>query len=200
MQRRLFWSSLVIGLAIGRRALADDPLWHRIPAGGLVLLMRHAQTEPGIGDPPGFRLEDCATQRNLSPEGRASARAVGNELRARGLSRAEVRSSAWCRCRETAELLALGPVAHEPALDSFFEDRSREPERTAALKGMIERWRGPEALVLVTHQVNITAATGFGTRMGEMLVLEATPAGGRVLARLIPGPGGAAPRLETVRG
>lgn len=200
MQRRRFGAFLIIGVAIGRRALADDGLWARIAAGGLVLLMRHAQTEPGIGDPPGFRLEDCATQRNLSPAGRASAVAVGNELRARGLLRAEVRSSAWCRCRETAELLAIGPVVHEPALDSFFENRSRQPEQTAALKRLIAGWRGPQVLVLVTHQVNIAAATGLGTGMGETLVLEPTGDGGRVLARLIPGSGGAAPRLETHRG
>lgn len=160
MRRRRFGACLIVGVAIGQRASADDGLWAGIAGGGLVLLMRHAQTEPGIGDPPGFRLEDCTTQRNLSLDGRARAAAVGNELRARGLMRAEVRSSAWCRCRETAELLALGPVVYEPALDSFFENRSREPEQTAALERLIAGWRGPRALVLVTHQVNIAGGPG----------------------------------------
>ena len=46
-------------------AQADEALWAKLKAGGNVVLVRHASTEGGQGDPPGFRLGDCATQRNL---------------------------------------------------------------------------------------------------------------------------------------
>jgi 8-oxo-(d)GTP phosphatase len=96
-----------------------------------VLLLRHALA-PGTGDPSGFQLEDCATQRNLSDAGREQARALGDRLRAAGVAEARVYSSRWCRCLETARLLELGPVEPEPALDSFFQRRSEGPARTTS--------------------------------------------------------------------
>ena len=53
------------------QAAGEEALWARLRAGGAALLMRHAQTEPGTGDPPGFRLDECGTQRNLDARGRA---------------------------------------------------------------------------------------------------------------------------------
>jgi len=69
-----------------------------------VLYIRHSLTTPGFGDPPGFKLEDCSTQRNLSDDGRAQARRMGKALKKRGVPIGEVLSSPWCRCVETAEL------------------------------------------------------------------------------------------------
>src|SRR5690606_18848597 len=101
MLRILFGAVLALAASAVR---ADEQLWERLRAGGLVLLMRHAETTPGTGDPPGFRLEDCATQRNLSIAGREQARAVGAALARRGVKIATVLSSPWCRARETAML------------------------------------------------------------------------------------------------
>ena len=56
---------------------ADEALWALLRGGGQVIVLRHAQTDPGVGDPPGFRLEACATQRNLSAQGREDARRLG---------------------------------------------------------------------------------------------------------------------------
>ncbi|HMS81661.1 MAG TPA: histidine phosphatase family protein, partial [Burkholderiaceae bacterium] len=72
--------------------------------GGCVLLLRHALTEPGVGDPPGFRIEACGTQRNLSAQGRAQAARLGASLRDAGVAIGPVRSSRWCRCLDTARL------------------------------------------------------------------------------------------------
>ena len=55
-----------------------------LAGGGHVLMMRHAATQPGVGDPPGYRLDDCASQRNLSEQGRAQSRAIGEALRRAG--------------------------------------------------------------------------------------------------------------------
>src|SRR5438034_710690 len=81
-----------------------DELWAELRHGGLALLMRHGSTLPGLGDPPGFRVDDCATQRNLSPEGRDEARRVGERLKHERVRIARVYTSPWCRCRDTAML------------------------------------------------------------------------------------------------
>lgn len=198
MRRRVFVLAGLGGIVYLRIGRTEEPLWQRVAAGGLVLALRHERTAPGIGDPPGFELAVCATQRNLSDAGRARARATGEGLRARGLVRAEVRSSAWCRCRETAELLGLGPVRHEPALDSFFADRSEAAARVAALRALVAGWRGPATLVLVTHQVNLTGAFGHTVAMGEGLLLEPATATPLALARIVPTGDAAGPRLVRI--
>lgn len=140
--------------------------------GGCVLLLRHARTDPGVGDPPGFRLDACATQRNLSAEGRAQAQRLGAAMRSAGVALGPVRSSRWCRCLDTARL-AFERVEPWPALDSFFDDRSDEPTRTAAVRAWALAFRGPGNAVLVTHQVNATALVGGWLEMGEVRVLRA---------------------------
>ena len=150
--------------------------------GGHVIVMRHARA-PGVGDPPGFRLGDCATQRNLSPAGREQAARIGTRLRAAGLSDTKVYSSRWCRCLETAHLLDLGPVIELPLLNSFFRFRDREQEQMEGLRGWIEGADLERPVVLVTHQVNITALTGIFPSEGEVLVLRREPEGVRVVAR-----------------
>jgi phosphohistidine phosphatase SixA len=151
-------------------ATPQTPALAELASGGRVLLLRHAATEAGIGDPPGFRLGDCSTQRNLSAAGRASAQAFGARLAAAGVRFGPVLSSGWCRCLDTATL-AFGRAERWPPLDSFFDDRRDEPERTAAARARIAAWRGPDTLVLVTHMVNIAAIAGENTAMGEALVL-----------------------------
>lgn len=147
---------------------------------GAALILRHAMTEPGIGDPPGFVLGRCETQRNLSAEGRAQAAAFGRTLASRGWRPAAIRSSRWCRCLDTAQAIrsSLGEntpaVEPWPALDSFFDDRAREPAQTAALRERLRRLpRGAGFELWVTHQVNISALAAMSPAMGEALWLNA---------------------------
>jgi len=166
---------------------AEPPLWEALRAGVAVALIRHAEA-PGTGDPAGFKLDDCATQRNLSDAGRRQARRIGAALRENGIAGARVLSSRWCRCLETARLLELGPVEPFPPLDSFFSHPERGPAQTAALR---ESLRGPGnslPRVLVTHQVNITAMTGVVPRSGEMIVVRPLANGEiQLMGRLEPG-------------
>ncbi len=145
---------------------------------GTALLLRHALA-PGTGDPPGFRLGDCATQRNLSEEGRRQARELGRRLRAEGVTGARVYSSRWCRSLETAELLGLGPVVPLPALDSFFSLAQSGPKQTDDLREFLRSLPPGPPVILVTHQVNITALTGIvPTSGGGVLVrIGASPDG-----------------------
>ncbi|PHK95325.1 histidine phosphatase family protein [Pseudoroseomonas rhizosphaerae] len=152
-------------------AQAPDP-WGALRGGGHVALMRHA-TAPGGGDPPGFRLDACGTQRNLPDAGRAEAARIGGAFRAAGLAALPVFSSQWCRCLETARLLGLGPVAPLPALNSFFGNGGEREAATAALRRWIADQAPRGAAVLVTHQVNVTALTGIFPAPGEVAVLRA---------------------------
>ena len=107
----------------------QDIAWAELLQGRAVALLRHA-TAPGTGDPSGFRLDDCSTQRNLSQEGHVQARRIGTFFREKGIKEAAVYSSQWCRCLETARLLDFGAVKELPALNSFFQDSSTEVKQT----------------------------------------------------------------------
>ncbi len=177
---------LLVGLLLwsGPPVRADEQLWAAIRAGDAVVLIRHALA-PGVGDPPGFRLEDCATQRNLSEQGRRQAQAIGATFRRNGITAARVLSSRWCRCLETARLLDLGAVEPFPSLDSFFEDPGRADAQTAALRAFLDSPHAGPLRVLVTHQVNITALTGVTPRSGEMIVVQPVAGGDvRLVGRL----------------
>jgi phosphohistidine phosphatase SixA len=159
-------------LAMAGPACADETLWAALAEGGHVALMRHALA-PGTGDPDHFRLDDCTTQRNLDEVGREQARRTGQAFREHGVTVGQVLSSQWCRCLETAELLGLGEALPFAPLNSFFGDRARGPEQTEAVRALLADIdpAGP-SLVLVTHQVNITALTGIYPRSGEIVVLR----------------------------
>jgi len=152
-------------------ARASDDLAAKLAEPGHIAVMRHALA-PGTGDPANFTLGDCATQRNLSDAGRRQARRTGDFLREAGVSEARVFSSQWCRCRDTAELLDLGPVEALPALNSFFRNRERGPEQTRALRDKIAGMDLSEPVVMVTHQVNITRLTDVFPSSGEIVVLR----------------------------
>lgn len=149
--------------------------------GGTIVLVRHGLTEPGVGDPPGFRLNDCTTQRNLSDAGRRQARRLGQWLRQEALIPARVRSSQWCRCLESATEAfrwstsgSAPPIEPWPALNSFFQGHGYRDhqlkEAMAAAHDLAVRARAGEFEVWVTHQVTISALTGHTLGMGEILV------------------------------
>lgn len=182
MSLRPFALACAVLAAVTVGAVAADEAWTALRDGG-VAVMRHARA-PGTGDPPDFRLGDCATQRNLSAEGRAQAEAIGARFRAEKVEVGQVLHSRWCRARDTARLAFPELSEPEPALDSFFQDRASRDARTAAVRDIVRRWRGPGALVLVSHQMNVTALTGVFPREGEAVVLKPGPGGGEVVGRL----------------
>jgi len=94
-------AGLVLAVLAAGRAGAEDAAWDALRGGGQVVLIRHASTVAGLGDPPGFRLDDCATQRNLSDAGRAEARRIGAAFRRHGIPVDRVLSSRWCRCLDS---------------------------------------------------------------------------------------------------
>ena len=167
---RLALAALALWLVIAPMAAVADErdAWAALVGGAHVALVRHGNAPPGYGDPPGFKIDDCATQRNLDERGRAQARAVGEAFRQHGVSVDKILSSPWCRCLETARLMALGPVESVMAVAS--SDRS--PERLVVLKQMVADWRGPGTLVLVTHAFTVQSLVGFLPEQAETVVVR----------------------------
>ena len=171
---------IVAGLMAGS-ANADEAAWRALESGHAIVLLRHAVTESGIGDPPEFTIGKCDTQRNLSEQGRRDASRIGEAFKRRKIPLSDVLSSRWCRCIDTATL-AFGRATPVPMLDSMFneEDKARVRKVKLVQDVIMERRRAGQAtgnLMLVTHQQNILAITGVSPASGEMIVTEADSKG-----------------------
>jgi len=168
---RLALAALAISLIAAPVAAADDSreAWAALVNGSHVALVRHGNAPPGYGgDPPGFKIDDCATQRNMDERGRAQAGALGEAFRQHGVRVDKILSSPWCRCLETARLMAVGPVEDTWAVAA--SDRS--PERLVVLKQIVSSWRGPGTLVLVTHALTVQALVGIMPEQAETVVVR----------------------------
>src|SRR5712672_1397606 len=116
-------------------ANADEAeAWTALHAGRHVALMRRTDAPGGAGDPPGFRVDDCATQRNLGAKGRADAASIGARLRSEGIAVERILSSPWCRCMDTATLLELGPVEAEPTFGNVVVLNDQRASLTAGAR------------------------------------------------------------------
>lgn len=183
-----FASSVLAMALIVTPALADDSkdAWAALSKGGHVALIRHGNAPPGHGgDPPGFRIDDCATQRNLENMGREQARALGEAFRGHGVRVDRILASPVCRCMDTARLMAVGPVESSWALVP--DGNSRVPVRLRELKDMVSTWRGPGTLVLVTHALTVRALIGILPDQAETVVLRPMPGsdhGAHVVGRI----------------
>ena len=185
----LKWVMLGVVMTGGFHASASE-LSESLKKSDYVLLMRHALA-PGIGDPAGYKLQDCKSQRNLDATGRAQAQKTGQWLRAQGVSDAFVFTSAWCRCKETAENLAFGLPVLEPSLNSFFDDMRQGSQSNLNLQKFIGnqlKIKGDKALILVTHHVNIAAFTGENVGSGDMVLAKVNAAGKMISFKIYPSP------------
>lgn len=179
LPRRELLALLASGALPMGAVAADDPA-ALLRQGGCVLMLRHAQTEPGIGDPPEFKLGVCSTQRNLSAAGKQSAVRMGQWFRDRGLQPQAVLTSAWCRCVDTANL-AFGKSQLWAPLNSVFGDRLPLPDQTEALRQALGRLPAGKFQVWVSHQVNVSALVGQFMAMGEGVILDRDA---KILARV----------------
>lgn len=171
MTRLLLFPAIFAVFCLPPAPADADVRFARLSEPGLVAIVRHALAL-GSGDPASFTLDDCATQRNLDARGREQARAIGAAIRAAGTIVDRVLTSQWCRCRDTARLLNLGPVEELPALNSFFRNPARADAQTAELRDFLASLPPGETVILVTHYVNIRALTGRGVASGEVVLLN----------------------------
>ena len=154
---------------------AERDIWTQMQENtGYVVLLRHAKTVSGTGDPPGFELDDCDTQRNLSEEGKEQAKQIGREFLDRNIPISQVLSSQYCRCLDTARLLDLGTVKPSPMLNSIFEDRTTATQQVEQTRQRILNHQNTlGVIVMVSHYANIVEITGTPLQEGEIAVIRA---------------------------
>ena len=184
LKRQHLWAAGLAWPAL-RATAAHEDVAALLRQGGVVIAFRHALA-PGTFDPPGFRPGVCSTQRNLSDEGRAQARRIGEWFKAAGLQPARVRSSPWCRCLDTATL-AFGRAEPWAALGSpHGAAETTNAESLDALRQAVAAGPRDRFEAWVTHQFVLSKLVGGGSSSGEGLVLRADAAGApKVLARLL---------------
>ncbi len=181
----IFAILLGIGAAADSAGAGEAEVWTALRAGGHVALMRHTDAPGGVGDPPGFRIDDCTTQRNLSAKGRADAARIGERLKSEGIAVERIVSSPWCRCMDTATLLQLGPVAAEPTFGNVVVLSDQRQSLTAGARAVIDQWAGSGILLVVIHGANIAALTGISPASGEIVVVRKGSGGGESVGRLL---------------
>jgi phosphohistidine phosphatase SixA len=169
----LCWARLFAGAAIlavwSSVAFADA--WAVLKEPGIIALIRHADA-PGAGDPIGWRLDDCRTQRNLSERGRRESQLLGEAFRINGIAVEKVIASQWCRAVDTATLMQLGPVEQQSAFNNAYVLYDRRAELTRAARAVLSRWNGDGLLVVVSHGDNIELLTGVMPVQGEIVAVR----------------------------
>jgi phosphohistidine phosphatase SixA len=170
--------------------LSHAGLKEDLETGSYVLMMRHADA-PGYSDPTGYNLTDCSTQRNLGEAGKTQAKMIGQWLKTQGIDSAQVFSSPWCRCKDTATLLNKGTVIVEPSLGSFFENRGNRQEQTRATQikiAQLLKSSPRKPVIMVTHQVNIQDFAGQSLSSGSMVLVKVNASGQYMSHQLIKHP------------
>lgn len=178
-----FWMAL-LAACLAQAAWADEALWAKLKAGGNVALIRHASTVEGLGDPPGFKIGDCATQRNLSEAGREESRRLGRQFKFRAINFTTARSSQWCRCLETARLAFGEEPEPWPVLNSLHYDASGEAALVKEVNALAAKVKPPYNAVLVTHNFNIRALTGISPKEAELVIARSSGGKLEVVGRI----------------
>jgi broad specificity phosphatase PhoE len=171
----------VLAVCVGSVSAAQaESVWDALRTQGAVVVLRHSYA-PGAFDPPGARLDDCSTQRNLDESGRAQARRIGEAFRRNAITVGKVLSSPRCRCLDTARL-AFGRVEPWDVLQGALNDTELRRSRLAETKAVIDAYHTGPPLVIVTHGSVVTDLTGLRINMGELVVLRRAPDGTHTVA------------------
>ena len=164
--------TIIISL-ISFHSYSSEQNWKPAQDGDKIILIRHAKA-PGGGDPEGFKIEDCKTQRNLDLMGINQSKKIGKLFREKNIKIDKVLSSQWCRCKDTAKY-AFRDFKEFSALNSTFTSPydQNEKQQIKDLKNYVSNWNGKGGnLVLVTHYVIILAITDETTRSGEIVITD----------------------------
>jgi phosphohistidine phosphatase SixA len=170
--KKIFLLLIFFELLTYQNLIAKD-LWAEAKEGDKIILIRHALA-PGGGDPPGFKIDDCKTQRNLDKVGIEQSKAIGKLFKKNKIPVDKVLSSQWCRCKDTAKY-AFNNYFEFPALNSTFQSSfaKNEPKQLKQLQTFVNNWDGDGGnLVLITHYSIITAITNAVPSSGEIVITD----------------------------
>ena len=163
---------IFISLTTAIKADLNKNLMNQLQEGGKLIFIRHAYA-PGSGDPINFNLNDCSTQRNLSEKGKKQAEYIGEFFKKNNIKIDKVLSSEWCRCKETAKI-AFKNFSTNSFLNSFYSSKfaKNKDKQITAFNDYINKFKGNDNLILVTHYVLISEVLNYGPSSGEIVVSD----------------------------
>ena len=173
MKNKIISLILIFFFILSFKLQANENNWKPAQEGDKIIMIRHALA-PGRGDPNGFNIDDCSTQRNLDAIGIRQSKNIGKLFREKKIKIDQVLSSQWCRCKDTARY-AFKNFKEFSALNSTFSPPydKNEKEQLKELKNFVSKWNGNGGnLILVTHYVVILAMTGQAPSSGEMVITD----------------------------
>ena len=167
-----FFIIIFISLTTPIKADLYKNLINQLEDGGKLIFIRHAYA-PGNGDPAGFNLNDCSTQRNLSDDGRKQAQRIGEFFTKNKIEIDKVLSSEWCRCKETAKI-AFKNYSTNSFLNSFYSSKfsKNKDKQVKAFNYYIKNLESKKNLIFVTHYVFISEVLNYGPSSGEIVVSD----------------------------
>ena len=167
-----FFIIIFISLTTPIKADLYKNLINQLEDGGKLIFIRHAYA-PGNGDPAGFNLNDCSTQRNLSEDGRKQAQRIGEFFTKNKIEIDKVLSSEWCRCKETAKI-AFKNYSTNNFLNSFYSSKfsKNKDKQVKAFNYYIKNLESKKNLIFVTHYVFISEVLNYGPSSGEIVVSD----------------------------
>ena len=167
-----FFIIIFISLTTPIKADLYKNLINQLEDGGKLIFIRHAYA-PGNGDPAGFNLNDCSTQRNLSDDGRKQAQRIGEFFTKNKIEIDKVLSSEWCRCKETAKI-AFKNYSTNSFLNSFYSSKfsKNKDKQVKAFNYYIKNLESMKNLIFVTHYVFISEVLNYGPSSGEIVVSD----------------------------
>ena len=152
---------------------ASEQAWNLAQDGNKIILIRHSLA-PGGGDPVGFKIDDCKTQRNLNKKGINQSKKIGKLFKKNKVLIDQILSSQWCRCKDTAKY-AFGNYKEFTALNSTFQSPfdQNEVKQLKELYNFVKKWDGKgKNLILITHYSIITAVTNAVPSSGEIVITD----------------------------
>ena len=163
---------LLISLNVSFKVISANDLQNIFSDDGKIIFIRHAYA-PGSGDPDGFDISNCASQRNLSKEGITQSKNIGKFFSENNIQIDKVLSSEWCRCKQTAKY-AFNNYETKSFLNSFFSQKfaHNKDRQVKELKDYIINWEGKKNLILVTHYVVISEILNVSTSSGEIVITD----------------------------
>ena len=173
MKNKIISLLIIIFLTFSIKLQANENKWTPAQDGDKIIMIRHALA-PGRGDPKGFKINDCTTQRNLNEIGINQSKNIGKLFIEKKIKIDQVLSSQWCRCKDTAKY-AFKNYKEFSALNSTFSPPfdKKEKQQIKELRNFVQKWDGQGGnLILVTHYVVILAMTGLAPSSGELVITD----------------------------
>ncbi len=183
-------TALWLSWPMGQSAQAQAEWINAARQGGYVIVIRHGATNRDQADTDPLNITNVAQQRQLTDQGRAVAKSIGDSMRKLKLPVGQVYTSMFYRAVETGTLLGFGPVtsSHDFTEGGQVVTPIENDRRTAAMRKFAAMV--PPAgtnVVLVTHKPNIVDAFGkdlLDIREAEASVFKPDGSGYKLVARV----------------